>query len=154
MAHHQEEEFDHLAHHRSLQKSRRLEVTNGVDISTAQPTQTFYVPLPEKDAFNMLLKPIASTNSCYGNMTSLISFAISTDNTVVWYDHWEDGYDQPGVKGPFSQVWGDGDASNGCRPDIVCTNEKDFLNAGDTFILTSKMNNQRSESGENIFTIG
>lgn len=137
--------------HRKLLNERRRLSNNPVEIGQAKPVQTFYIPFPERDTFNGLLKPIAATHSVYGNMTSLISIAISTDNTVLWYDHWEDGYDKPGeTPGRFSQVWGDGDASNGCRPDVEdeeCTDANDVLNAGDTFILTSKMDNQRSESG-------
>lgn len=136
-------------HRKLLNENRRLS-NNGVHHTLAKPEQTFYVPLPEKDTFNDLLKPIAATNSCYGKMISMISIAISTDNTVIWYDHWEDGYDKPGEpSGTYSQVWGDGKASNGCRPGIECKDENDFLNAGDTFILKSEMHNQRSSEGEN-----
>jgi uncharacterized repeat protein (TIGR01451 family) len=69
---------------------------------------------------------------------SLISFAISTTGTVIWYDHWEDGYEED-VRNPASattQVWGDGVASNGCHPNVIsCTDSNDRFNAGDSVVI-------------------
>jgi hypothetical protein len=78
-------------------------------------------------------------------MISLVSVAISTDNTIIYYDHWEDGYEID-VTNPRSQntgIWGDGIAANGCRPDValtrVCTDADDVLSAGDSFVIESKI---------------
>ena len=69
---------------------------------------------------------------------SLISFAISTTGTVIWYDHWEDGYEFD-VTDPIqstTQVWGDGVASNGCHPNVVsCTDSNDKFVAGDSVVI-------------------
>lgn len=117
----------------------------------AVPSQLFYIPLPETDVFDDALTVIQPLSDQNGNklvqapMTSLISVAISTDNTVIWYDHWEDEYDADITKpsSPNTAIWGDGDASNGCRPDIslmkTCTDDDDYLNAGDSFVIESVM---------------
>lgn len=129
---------------------RRVAVANqNVDLALTSPTQTFFVPLPENDVFfDMLrkindLKDTAGLNFVRGNMISLISVAISTDNTVIWYDHWEDGYEtdiKAKTLSKNTQIWGDGNAANGCRPGIVtCTNSSDYLNAGDSFVIENAM---------------
>jgi uncharacterized repeat protein (TIGR01451 family) len=69
---------------------------------------------------------------------SMISFAISTTGTVIWYDHWEDGYEFD-VTDPVqstTQVWGDGVASNGCHPNVIsCTDSNDKFVAGDSVVI-------------------
>lgn len=128
-----------------------------VDIARADPTQTFYIPLPETEIFFEALRVIQPGSKSNGDrlvdgkMVSLISVAISTDQTVVWYDHWEDNYETD-ITNPVSSntaIWGDGDASNGCRPDIslvkTCTDEDDYLNAGDSFVMESKVTVPRTK---------
>lgn len=143
---------------RNLQTSKTAQIskmtaiaknTALVDTDKAEPSQTFYVPLPENDVYFDALKKIQPGRDQYGNplvdgrMVSLVSVAISTDQTVIWYDHWEDGYEAD-VTNPASAntaIWGDGIASNGCRPDIslvkTCTDADDVLNAGDSFVVES-----------------
>lgn len=125
-------------------------VNQNVDLSVAIPTQTFFVPLPENDVFFDMFRKINGDKDSAGNylvdgkMISLISVAISTDNTVIWYDHWEDGYEAnvkaTTLQSARTQIWGDGKASNGCRPDIVnCRDGDDYLNAGDSFVISNSM---------------
>jgi hypothetical protein len=75
-------------------------------------------------------------------VTVMLSVTISTDKTVVWYDHWEDGYDVDvaSTSIPISkttEIWGDGNAANGCAPHIRsnCTNINDILNAGTSIVV-------------------
>ena len=125
-------------------------VNIGYDFELAKPTQTFFVPFPETDMVNDMLKKINGLTDANlglpfvrGQMVSLLSVAISTDNTVIWYDHWEDSYEKDinvGISSNLTQVWGDGKASNGCRPGIpVCSDAEDYLNAGQSFILENMM---------------
>jgi hypothetical protein len=72
----------------------------------------------------------------------MLSVTISTDKTVVWYDHWEDGFDVDvtSTSIPISkttEIWGDGNAANGCAPHIKnnCTNINDILNAGTSIVV-------------------
>ena len=97
------------------------------------PMQTFMIPLPEEELFNDIFKKINS-QMAYPPITTEISIAVSTDDTVIWYDHWEDGYedDISRVHSKSSEIWGDHDASNGCAPNVnPCTDAKDVLHAGD-----------------------
>jgi hypothetical protein len=75
-------------------------------------------------------------------VVSLISISISTDNTVIWWDHWEDGYDADVAvaMGKTTRVWGDGDATNGCAPNVpVCTHAADVLRAGDSIVIKNSV---------------
>jgi hypothetical protein len=75
-------------------------------------------------------------------MVVMLSVTISTDKTVVWVDHWEDGFDMDVTtnRAKTTEVWGDGDASNGCAPHIkTCTNLNDILNAGTSVVVTNEV---------------
>lgn len=135
----------------TISRSRRLQgddtVEPAVDVSLAMPLQTFFVPLPETDVFFDVLRQMddGSENGQYhvrGDMIGMVSISISTDYTVVWLDHWEDGYESDILhpKSTYTSIWGDGNAANGCRPDIPdCTDQDDYLMAGDTLILKSQI---------------
>jgi len=108
-----------------------------------QATQTFYVPLPEEDLFQNTFEKIHAKDA-EQPVNTMISVVISTDDTVVFYDHWEDGYDAKPTDPDreSTRVWGDGDAGNGCAPVArlagrTCTDADDVLRAGDSFILES-----------------
>jgi hypothetical protein len=87
---------------------------------------------PRPTVFLSIAKDIAKPP-----VETMISLSISTDKTVVWVDHWEDGYDLDVVAGASStEVWGDGDASNGCAPDVkLCVNNNDYLMAGRSIVI-------------------
>lgn len=107
----------------------------------ALPLQTFYIPLPEAPMFSEMFVKINSAKT-KGPVVSVISLAISTDRTVVWYDNWEDGFDLDVTNATASTtgVWGDGQAANGCAPDVDrCTDEADILNAGDSIVIQNKV---------------
>jgi uncharacterized repeat protein (TIGR01451 family) len=89
---------------------------------------------------DLFQKTFESINAARANppIISLISFAISTTGTVIWYDHWEDGYEKDVTKPVQSttQVWGDGDSSNGCHPNVSsCTDSNDRFVAGDSVVI-------------------
>ena len=100
--------------------------------------QTFYIPFPENIMFNEFFIPI-NRNATKGSVMSIIALAISTDNTIIWYDHWEDGYDADSTNitsaSKKTEIWGDGNATNGCQPTIVCTDAADALMAGMSFVI-------------------
>ena len=111
---------------------RRLQVAEMQPL----PTQTFYLPAPESHLLPDLFRVI---NAGASNVTvTIFSVTISTDNTVVWYDEWEDGYDEDVVYGvsKTTKIWGDGNAANGCAPTVKnCTNTLDILMSGDSFVI-------------------
>ncbi len=55
--------------------------------------QTFFVPMPEEATFKYSFYQI-NYYRARPPIESLVSVAISTDKTVVWWDHMEDGYDE------------------------------------------------------------
>ncbi len=93
------------------------------------PVQVFYVPLPEEHVHGALrsiwgdYKPGTSRfGAPESPMESYVYLAIFLDNTVIYYDQWEDGYERDianpnhpwSVAEPFgTQIWGDGDVSAG-----------------------------------------
>lgn len=119
-----------------------------IDVKRATPQQEYYLPLEERDVFHNLFRAI-NNGSWYGQkyvrgyMVSMVSVTISTDYTVLWVDQFEDGYEaDPEFKtfGSTTKVWGDGDASNGCAPNVVtCEDQYDYLMAGDSFVVKSQI---------------
>lgn len=106
------------------------------------PVQTYFVPLPEVELFQSFktLFPGSEYNTdkamVRGNVTNAISVAIASDNTYVYYDHWEDGYEAD-VTNPTqstTEIWGDGDISNGAPPGVT-TNAGDILTGGLAVVL-------------------
>jgi hypothetical protein len=112
-----------------------------------KPMQTFFVPLPEESAYHQMFFLI--NRIARDPIISFVTISVSTDNTVIWYDHWEDGYEDDVTKPTSHQteIWGDGDASNGCSPTITsCTDKNDKLNAGDVIIMQSTVTLPRNPS--------
>ena len=106
-----------------------LTSTAAAQVMTAQ---TFYVPLPEDEIQETLatLNPQATSPT----IESVTSIAIALSNTVIVYDHWEDGYeadiDNP-AGGTTTEIWGDGNTGNGAPPGFP----GDLLDSGDVIIL-------------------
>ena len=115
---------------------RNLQATNG---ALALPTQTFFVPIPDQMVYDQIIKKL--NNEGYITkppVTHILALTISTDNTVIWYDHWEDGYDidVTDKRANTTVVWGDGKASNGCAPSVkTCTDAADVFKAGNNILL-------------------
>ncbi|NEQ77023.1 MAG: Cna B-type domain-containing protein, partial [Okeania sp. SIO2C9] len=81
------------------------------------PVQTYFVPLREDDVFTSFDTIQPNTD---GDINTIISVAIAADNTIIYYDHWEDGYEadvlNPAVPGTGIGIWGDQDITNGISP--------------------------------------
>lgn len=105
------------------------------------PIQHFYIPLPESQVRTSLRVIYSSTGSTLESVTSI---GVTADNTILYYDHWEDGYeaDIANPTNTSTQIWGDGDPSNGDACDFVavaslCTN--DVLSAGAVIVLRNQV---------------
>jgi uncharacterized repeat protein (TIGR01451 family) len=110
---------------------------------TPSPVQTYYIPLPEEDLFNETFETINSSDA-NAPVNTLISIAIAADGTVIYYDHWEDGYESD-VTNPqqsTTQIWGDGNLSNGVAPGTT----NDILSAGDAIVLENEVPVPRGSS--------
>ncbi len=117
--------------------------------ANTQPTQVFFLPMPE-DMVLASFKKIATTATPAAPMHSVTGISITSDQTVIYYDQWENGY-EPDLANPVNiwtssnpggtQIWGDQNAANGCPPNrdgrtaMACTDANDVLNAGDVIVL-------------------
>lgn len=113
---------------------------NTADLARALPVQTYFVPLPEQSMFTYGFYQI-NPKKARPPIESFLSVAISTDKTVIWYDHWEDGYDsQHFTPSKTTEIWGDGNADNGCAPGVEpCTHSADRLYAGDVVVIQNSV---------------
>src|SRR3954469_5277350 len=97
---------------------------------------TGFVPLPANEFRQALLNVDPGA-------AATLDFAVGItnvgDGAVIYYDHWEDGFEAD-ISNPVqasTEVWGDGNAANGdaavnrCRTD--CSGDR--LTAGDVFVL-------------------
>lgn len=114
------------------------------------PVQTYYVTLPESDA----LTALSTINAdAVAPMYTYFSISIALNDTLIYYDQWEDGYaldianPTTGPTGEIYsaanvdgvQIWGNGEADDGCAPNIAgvavtCTDANDVLHRGDVII--------------------
>jgi hypothetical protein len=94
------------------------------------------VPLYEQDVYDAF-DSIEYDQSIGSYMRSITSIVISDTNTVLYYDHWEDGYEES-VFSPTqstSVVWGDGDTSNGYAPGY----SNDVFSSGDVIQMDNNI---------------
>ncbi|MCO6450572.1 MAG: DUF11 domain-containing protein, partial [Caldilineales bacterium] len=112
-----------------------------VSAAPLPPAQFFYVPLPEAQVRTSMY----TINSATGNnMHTVLGISITANSTVVWYDHWEDGYELAlGSPAQAStRIWGDGNVGNGdaCAlavPATLCSG--DVLSSGAVLILENNV---------------
>lgn len=124
--------------------------------SASLATQTFFVPMPDQMIYDHTFAAINSGQRGT-NVVSLIGIAVSTDGTRIYYDHWEDGF-EPDATTPTkktTQIWGDGDLTNGCAPGRACTTAADdTFKAGDVVILENDVPLNRGSKPTTMFYDG
>ncbi|HMP00552.1 MAG TPA: hypothetical protein PKE26_15760, partial [Kiritimatiellia bacterium] len=131
--------------------SSATQTLNAVAGSTI--VSTYYVPLDEGGIYNFFTRINSATQ---GTNTTIIGISVFASNTVIYLDHWEDGYERD-VTNPTqatTRVWGDGNAANGCPPGVVpCTDANDILQRGQFIAaITNIPSNPRNPA--NIFIDG
>ena len=87
------------------------------------------------------------------------SIVVFVDGTVIYYDQWEDGYEQD-IANPNhiysaanptgTQIWGDGDPSNGAPPNYP----NDKLYAGNVIVLSSEVKVKNRNPAKQVFFDG
>ncbi len=125
------------------------------------PLQVFYLTLPE-DVMLQYFRDNFAGGSPVSPVRSVTSIAIGTNDTIVYYDQWEDGgydADMANPEGNYydavtnpdgTQIWGDGVIANGCPPSInnspnPCTRpEHDRLYKGNVITLDNQVSVQGS----------
>lgn len=101
------------------------------------PVQSFFVPVPavEVQTWAEALQPAVDNDVIH----SVISITITTDGTVVYYDHWEDlfEFDETSPTQLTTEIWGDSDCGNGFNPNLASclVPSDDVLGAGDVIAL-------------------
>lgn len=113
-------------------------------------SQLYYLSMPEDDALEMFYDD--GNHSAQSPVRSVTSIAIATTGTIIYYDHWEDGYASNIITGA-NQVWGDSNLTNGCPPNIsntpnpCLTNSDDQLSAGQVVTLSNNVTVNGSAGG-------
>src|SRR5262249_35911910 len=90
------------------------------------------------------LQAIAGSDSAGTNVQTVLSIVVGTTNTVLIYDHWEDGYEND-LNNPVqstTQIWGDGILTNGVAPGTT----NDILPLGSVITLTNIVSLPRNPS--------
>ena len=120
-----------------------LSDTSTVAVPGPEPVDIFYIPYPEDEILTSLqtLYPGAATCTVGSGfsvdpVTTLISIAVLRDNTIIYYDESEDGFEADITRRTQSttQVWGDGNLANGAAPGVT-TDAGDILSAGTSIVL-------------------
>jgi hypothetical protein len=104
-------------------------------VSVLPYVQTYYLPLPEDQVLYVL---DAINTAAVSPTYSYISITIVANNTVIYYDQWEDTY-ETAINDPSqssTEVWGDNNLANGLPPGYTT----DVLHAGDIIILQNPVN--------------
>ncbi|HRY99091.1 MAG TPA: hypothetical protein P5550_08575, partial [Bacteroidales bacterium] len=98
---------------------------------SAQQDRVFYVPMPETE-LRTYFNSYATTSA---SVQTVVSIVAAVDNTVIVYDHWEDGY-EASTATPVQTttvVWGDNNPGNGMPPGYA----QDKIMSGDIINLTN-----------------
>jgi len=125
------------------------------DPCTAAPrNHYYYVTAPEQDIRSALLETDAGTcaTAISDSVRSIISMKVPYTGTIIFYDHWEDGYEAT-LEFPVqatTQVWGDGDLYNGIAPGYP----NDTLPIGASIVLDNTMRVNPSRNPAQIYFDG
>ncbi len=112
-------------------------------VQGANILQTYFVAFPENDMQESLKIIDAFRGNIGVDMRTVVSMAAGNDGTVIYYDHWEDGYEDD-ITSPTqstTQIWGDGNAANGIPPAF----SNDVINAGTVVNLEETIDVTRNE---------
>ena len=109
--------------------------------ATAQLRQVYHVPVDDADLRNFSAaintRNLGSTGGQNPNTVhSVISVTSVTDGTILYYDHWEDGF-ETSLGSPAqasTEIIGDGNFSNGAPPGCGA-DACDTVDAGDVVVL-------------------
>lgn len=101
-------------------------------VALPPPIQTYYLPLPETHTYQVFETINSATTT---NIRNVISIAPNATNTLIVYDHFEDGY-EANIAFPTqatTRIWGDNNPSNGIPPGFAT----DLIFAGKVILLQS-----------------
>ncbi len=110
---------------------------------------TFFVPFPSESLDNLfdngynggLPNPPGDGNYIGFDIETVISIAVRRGGTIIFYDHWEDGYEAD-IANPTqstTRVWGDGNPANNGPEPVIGIPANDLLVAGDVIRLQNRV---------------
>jgi len=105
-------------------------------VAHAGIVETFFVPMPE-DQVRAAMVALQPSSSIGTTMDSVTSIVVTGNGTLIYYDHWEDGYEVD-IEHPTqatTEIWGDGNPANGAPPGVP----SDVLNAGTVIALRNNV---------------
>lgn len=110
-------------------------------------TNVFYAPISENQSMDFLRDIDRSGAGNNPPLNVYMGISVSSDAIVV-FDHWEDGFESNprNLTQSTSQIWGDGDLSNGIAPGT----SDDILRGGTVMILQNRIIDPATTSGLNI----
>jgi uncharacterized repeat protein (TIGR01451 family) len=127
--------------------------------ATQRDAFTFYIPYPTDSLAQFFIGPGSAT---VDGIENIIGISVLRDGSLIYYDEWEDGL-EPNLFFPTqasTQVWGDGDTSNGVAPTVRQPNPDDRLFAGDVIALRNVVPVPRNradlffDGGDKISSVG
>uniref|UniRef100_A0A7S1Z7V7 Uncharacterized protein n=1 Tax=Trieres chinensis TaxID=1514140 RepID=A0A7S1Z7V7_TRICV len=79
------------------------------------PVHTYYLS-PRNNVISDSPNKTSEEGTIIAMDQSVVGLSADIEGTVIWYDHWEDGYetDLANPSQSSTQVWGDGNPLNGC----------------------------------------
>lgn len=104
--------------------------------SDAQTVQTFFVPVTEDQIIRWSTQVINTAFPIGNDVNNVISITATFNGTVIYYDQWEDGYED-NITNPAqstTQIWGDSNITNGAPPGCLASG-CDVINAGTVVAL-------------------
>lgn len=138
----------------TIQNSNTVHTVVG-SAAVADAESVFFMPLRESAALTAFLSIFPGPNVNTGIETcpnapapanpisTFSSITVLRTNTLIYYDHQEDGYESaPNASAQATtQVWGDGDITNGASPGAGCLVDAcDVLQAGTIIVLDNQIN--------------
>ena len=133
--------------------------------SGIQFVNTYYIPFPEDQVLAALSSIYPGGATCGKSnpspadpVISYNSIGIVETGTTIYYDHWEDGYEiSVGFPiQPSTEIWGDGDLSNGVAPGYPADNFRagDIIVLQDDVVSTTRATVVDFDGGDKIASLG
>jgi len=99
---------------------------------------TFFIPYPAARLDNQFNEGYAGADLIGYDIETVISIAVRRDDTLIYYDNWEDGFEVnlTSPTQPTTWVWGDGNPANNGGVTIP---NNDNLSAGDIIALRNRV---------------
>ena len=120
-----------------------------IAMAQVEPVREYYIPIDEQHIrdWSDAISPNANNGGTSEQVRSFTSLVFSSDAAVVYYDHWEDGYEAD-IINPVqasTEVWGDANASNGLRPGCAVAS-CDRIAAADLIVLDNDVQLPRNSA--------